>query len=225
MVCTIDRTCTGIVLGLIVRRVRRVKWFAVAGTCLFMTAFGILLRFRGSGGPSDVPGLIGGQFLLGLAGGLFAYPTQALVQAATRHEHVAVITSLYLATYNVGSSIGYRCVKTFSRILRPASTDDVRRFALLCSISGAVWTQRMPRLLVERLAGINPALAISVYEDPYTFAGEYAWGTPERDAVVSAYGEGQRLLVIMGLCLVSTSSLSQVSSSLLRSEGADYDAR
>lgn len=60
----------------------------------------------------------------------------------------------------------------------------------------------MPRLLVERLAGINPDLAASVYADPYTFAGQYAWGTPERDAVVAAYGEGQRLLVIMGLCLV-----------------------
>ena len=186
-----------------------------------MTAFGILLRFRGSGGPSDVPGLIGGQFLLGLAGGLFAYPTQALVQAATRHEHVAVITSLYLATYNVGSSIGYRCVKAGSSILKAASNDDVCDLVFLRSISGAVWTQRMPRLLVERLAGINPDLAISVYEDPYTFAGEYAWGTPERDAVVSAYGEGQRLLVIMGLCLVRSSLRSQVSRDRRRTRRAD----
>ena len=67
-------------------------------------------RFRGNEGVDGATaGLIGGQILLGISGGLLAYTTQvgpwiashhkkrllmlfqAAVQAATRHEHVAVI--------------------------------------------------------------------------------------------------------------------------------------
>lgn len=92
-------------LGIIVRYVRKLKWFIVTGTCLFTIAFGVLIHFRGGGsGSADVSGMIGGQFLLGFGGGMFPYPAQALVQAATDHEHVAMITALYLAVYQVGSA-------------------------------------------------------------------------------------------------------------------------
>lgn len=168
---------TGCALGLLVRYLRRVKWFIVLGTCLFMCAFAVLLEYRGTAGAADKAGLIGGQFLLGIAGGMFPYPTQALVQAACKHEYVAVITALYLAAYNCGSAIGF-------------------------SISGAIWTQRMPALLAEKLAGISPELATDIYADPYTFADTYAWGTPERMAAVDAYQEAQRLLIITGICMV-----------------------
>lgn len=69
--------CVGLVLGLIVRYIRRLKWFAVAGTCLFMVAFGVLVHYRGGGAPGagNISGMIGGQFLLGFAGGMFPYPT------------------------------------------------------------------------------------------------------------------------------------------------------
>lgn len=88
------------------RYLRRLKWFIVAGTCLFTVAFGVLIYYRGGGsdGSANTSGMIGGQFLLGFAGGMFPYPTQALVQAATQHEHVAIITALYLSTYNIGSA-------------------------------------------------------------------------------------------------------------------------
>lgn len=63
----------------------------------------------------------------------------------------------------------------------------------------------MPRLLQERLA--DAGLAASIYEDPYTFVAEYAWGTPERMAAVDAYQEAQRLLIITGICMVNGSNL------------------
>lgn len=86
--------CVGLTLGVIARYLRRLKWFIVAGTCLFMVAFGVLIYYRGGGnnGAANISGMIGGQFLLGFAGGMFPYPTQALVQAATSHENVAMIT-------------------------------------------------------------------------------------------------------------------------------------
>jgi SIT family siderophore-iron:H+ symporter-like MFS transporter len=56
---------TGTILGAIVIYVRRLKPFIVAGTLLFMAAFGILIRFRGGADGSNHAGIIGGQILLG----------------------------------------------------------------------------------------------------------------------------------------------------------------
>jgi SIT family siderophore-iron:H+ symporter-like MFS transporter len=56
---------TGTILGAIVLFVRRLKPFIVAGTFLFMAAFGILIRFRGGADGSSHSGIIGGQILLG----------------------------------------------------------------------------------------------------------------------------------------------------------------
>ncbi|EEP77330.1 hypothetical protein UREG_02179 [Uncinocarpus reesii 1704] len=165
---------TGCIAGLIVYRVRRLKPFIVAGTLLFMVAFGLLIHYRGGVGPSSHSGIIGAQVLLGIAGGLFPYPAQASIQAATKHEHVAVITGLYLACYNIGSALGN-------------------------SISGALWNQVLPKTLEARLG--NATKAAEVYANPLTWAPKNPVGTPDRDAVILAYQHVQRLLCITGICL------------------------
>ncbi|PWY85053.1 MFS general substrate transporter [Aspergillus heteromorphus CBS 117.55] len=165
---------TGSILGLVVFKVRRLKPFIVGGTLLFMVAFGILIYYRGGPTSSSHSGIIGGQILLGIAGGLFPYPAQASIQAATKHEHLAVVTSFFLACYNIGSALGG-------------------------SISGAIWTQVLPEELNKRLG--NATLAAQAYSDPFTFSTMHAMGTPDRDAVVGAYKYAQRLLCITGICL------------------------
>ncbi|KAF2086775.1 siderochrome-iron transporter Sit1 [Saccharata proteae CBS 121410] len=165
---------TGWALGVVVIFVRRLKPFIVFGTCLFMVAYGLLIHYRGGADSSNHSGVIGSQVLLGIAGGFFTYPAQASIQAATIHEHVAVITGVYLGIYNIGSAIG-------------------------ACISGAVWTQTLPGQLEKYLN--NSTLATSVYGDPLVFAEDYAIGTPERDAVIDAYRQTQRYLCITGICL------------------------
>lgn len=156
---------TGTALGLVVLRVRRLKPFIVFGCCLFIVAFGLLIRYRGGGG--GYSGIVGAQCVLGIAGGMFSYPTQASVQARTKHAHVAVVTGLYLAAYYIGSALG-------------------------STVSGAIWTQTMPGKLAHHLT--NSTLAASVYADPYTFANTYLPGTPEREGVTLAYMEVQKTL-------------------------------
>ena len=168
---------TGFILGFVVYRVRRLKPFIMVGVVLFLVAFGLLIRYRGSPTSSGHSGIIGSQVLLGLAGGLFAYPTQASIQVATQHEHLAVVTGIFLACYNVGSALG-------------------------ASVSGAIWTQVLPTKLENNLAGFgNATLATAVYADPFTFILSYPVGTPERTAVIDAYQSAQRLLCITGICL------------------------
>ncbi|KAF2500569.1 MFS general substrate transporter [Lophium mytilinum] len=166
---------TGVILGLVVVKVRRLKPFILSGTVLFLVAFGILIYFRGGSAGSSHSGLIGAQVLLGIAGGLFPYPAQASIQAATRHEHVAVITGLYLACYSIGSAFGN-------------------------TISGAIWTQVLPHQLKTHLGG-NDTLAEGAYGSPFMFVVNYTMATPERQAVVGAYRYTQRLLCITGICL------------------------
>ena len=168
---------TGFILGMVVYKARRLKWFIVAGTCLFMVAFGLLIHYRGSPSSPGQSGVIGAQVLLGIAGGMFPYPAQASIQAATKHEHVAVITGLYLATYNIGSAFGG-------------------------AISGTIWTNVLPTRLERNLAVFgNATLASATYADPFTITAQYPVGTPIRHAIIVAYQHAQRLLCITGICL------------------------
>lgn len=173
---------TGCIIGFIVRfRIPYLKPFIVAGTTLFLVAFGLLIRYRGGTGEAYRSGIIGAQILLGIAGGMFPYPTQASIQSATKHEHVAIITGLYLATYNIGSAFG-------------------------STVSGAIWTQVLPGEISSRMTeaefGANATTLVTyAYASPLQFILEYPVGTPERGALIGAYRHTQRLLCITGMCL------------------------
>ncbi|KAF9024138.1 MFS general substrate transporter [Hymenopellis radicata] len=165
---------TGTVLGFVVRYVRYLKPFIVFGVSLFFVAFGLLIRFRGGVGSSSHSAIIGAQIVLGIAGGMFSYPTQASIQANTRHEHMATVTALYLASYSIGSAFGG-------------------------TLSGAIWTNVLPEQLASRLG--NVTLAAEVYGSPLTYGLLYEFGSPERTAIVDAYKHTQRLLCITGIAL------------------------
>ncbi|RYP72749.1 hypothetical protein DL769_004365 [Monosporascus sp. CRB-8-3] len=179
----------GVATGFAVRAVHRVKPFAMAGTLVFILAMGLLIRYRN--GDTGVAGMIGSQVVLGVGGGLFAYPVQAMVQAAVPHEHMATMTALYLAFYQIGSALGN-------------------------AISTAIWTQALPGELARQLG--DAALAADAYSQPLTFIVTYVAGTPERAAMVAAYSHVQRYLAITGLCL---SVITFVASMFLRNFRVD----
>ncbi|KAJ4256788.1 ferrioxamine B transporter [Fusarium torreyae] len=172
---------TGTILGVIVYKVRRFKVFIVSGTVLFLVAFGLLIRYRGDPSGDNKSGVIGAQILLGIAGGMFPYPAQASLQAYVTHERLAVMTGIYLALYQVGSAFGN-------------------------AVSGAIWTQVLPVRLAENFASFgNDTLAIYTYSQPLSAiidpSGDFAVGTPYREAMIDAYKHVQRLLTITGICL------------------------
>jgi SIT family siderophore-iron:H+ symporter-like MFS transporter len=168
---------TGTILGLIVYKVRRFKVFIVSGTCLFLVAFGLLIRYRGNPSSDNKSGVIGAQILLGIAGGMFPYPAQASLQAYVTHERLAVMTGLYLAVYQVGSAFGN-------------------------AVSGAIWTQVLPVRLAQSFSSFgNETLAVYAYSQPLSAIIDFPVGSPERDAMIDAYKHVQRLLTITGICL------------------------
>lgn len=169
---------TGLFFGLVVYKLRRLKWIIVTGACLHLVAFGLLIQFRGGDG-ANYPGMIGAQVLLGVSCGMFTYAALASIQAATRHEHLAVITGVYFACFNVGGAIGN-------------------------AISGAIWTQILPGQLQNDLGQFgNATLVETVYNSPFTAIEDYPWGSPERKGIVASYRYTQRILCITGICIAA----------------------
>ncbi|RVX71343.1 hypothetical protein B0A52_04917 [Exophiala mesophila] len=168
---------TGLILGLIISKVRRLKPFILAGVLLWLVGYGLLVQYRGGIGSPSRSGVIGGQVILGIAGGFFPYPALVEIQAMAKHEHVAVLTSLLLTMSNMG-------------------------FALGNAVSGALWTQTLYKRLQADLAGFDDGtLAAAVYASPFAVLPEYPVGTPVRTAIISSYRYIQRLLSITGICM------------------------
>ncbi|GKU05837.1 mfs sit siderophore-iron:h+ symporter [Fusarium langsethiae] len=168
---------TGVVAGLVIFKIRRLKFIIVGGTLLFMVAFGVLIMYPGGASTSSKDGIIAAQILLGVAGGFFAYPTQASIQASASREHVAILTGLYLSFYNIGSAFG-------------------------TCLSGAIWTQTLYKSLKHNLAfQPDEGLAKAIYNNPFSIIPDYPAGTEIRDAIISSYSSVQRLLCIAGICV------------------------
>ncbi len=154
---------SGMLVGLVVYRLRRLKHIIIGGTLVFMFAFVLLILNSGGASDESRSGIIGAQILLGLAGGLFAYPTQASIQASASRDHVAILTGLYLSFYNVGSALG-------------------------TCLSGAIWTQTLYPSLESNLAfQPNETLARAVYNNPFKAVEGYPVGTEIRSAIIDSY--------------------------------------
>lgn len=172
----------GPLLGLVIVYFRRTKGFIMFGVVCWIIAMGILVHFRGDNNGTDfrmfVNGVIGAECLLGFGAGFYTYTTQVSIATCTNHEYMAVIISLYLASYNIGSALG-------------------------ASVSGAIYTNLLYDRMVEELskAGLDASLATQAYGLPFEFIVSYTWGTPERVAIVLAYAHVQRILCIVGLVL------------------------
>ncbi|CAG7566340.1 unnamed protein product [Fusarium equiseti] len=168
---------TGVLAGLVIFKIRRLKFIIVGGTLLFMGAFGLLIAYPGGASVSSKDGIVAAQILLGVAGGFFAYPTQASIQASASREHVAILTGLYLSFYNVGSAFG-------------------------TCLSGAIWTQTLYKSLKRNLSfQPDEGLAKAIYNNPFSIIPDYPVGTEIRDAIISSYSSVQRLLCIAGICV------------------------
>ncbi|KPM42782.1 Siderophore iron transporter 1 [Neonectria ditissima] len=170
-------TVSGMVVGLIIFKVRRCKPFVVGGVLIWFIAYGIMIHFRGGPGSSSQSGIIAGQILLGGAGAMFPFPNIVVAMAMAKHKDIAVLTSLWLTMNWVGYAVG-NCA------------------------SGAIWTQTLYQTLQQNLGPINNTLADAVYASPLTVVPNYPVGTPERVGIMESYRHIQHLLTIAGICFV-----------------------
>ncbi|KAF5251271.1 hypothetical protein FANTH_3563 [Fusarium anthophilum] len=166
----------GSILGPVVIKIRRLKEVILTGIALLFVGFGLIYHFRGGSGSKS--GVIGGEVMMGIAGGLFSWPTLILIQTVAQHEYIGVLISLVFTANAIGQALG-SCV------------------------SGAMWTQTLYKELEKNLAPFgNETLASAVYASPLTVVPQYPLGSPEREAIGMSYRFIQRNLSIVSLCLV-----------------------
>lgn len=175
---TFSSSLTVVVLGLVLMYVRRPKPFAIAGACLYAVAYGLLYHFRGGHDKGTLGGLIAGEVILGIGSGLNQNAVQVGLQAAVRHENLAIITATYFCMFQIGAALG-------------------------AAITGAIWTNTMEARIRAGLESVNApnaaTLAKQVYGNPLKFIQQYKPGTELRAAVDEAYRSEMRLLCISGL--------------------------
>lgn len=138
-------------------------------------ATGLMIKFRM---PDTHIGLVIMCEVLGsLAGGTFVMIEQIAVMASVPHRDVAVGLAMLALVTSVGGAIGQ-------------------------SISGAIWTNLMPSKLAQYLPQELQANATIIYGD-ITQQLEFPYGSPERDAIIKAYGETQKIMLIASLAALA----------------------
>ncbi|KAK5953383.1 MFS sugar transporter [Knufia fluminis] len=167
-------------IGLLIRYTGNFKWVAYSGVPIILLGTALLIPFRQPN--THVGILVMTQILNGLGSGIFATCGNLAVMAPVSHQEIAAVTAIWGMFGSIGASVGN-------------------------AIAGALWNNILPAQLYERLPEESKAQSATIFASLITQLS-YADGTPERDAIVGAYGYVQRRMVIAGaafipLCLAS----------------------
>lgn len=168
------------ITGVVIRYYTKPKWIAMGAVPLIALGTGLLVPFRQPG--INVGYVTMCQILNGAAGGILSVVMPIMVMASVTHQEVAVVLALHSLFAYIGSSVGI-------------------------AISGALWTNLLPAKLALYLPAELQSEVATIYGDITVQLG-YEWGSPAREAIVLAYGEVQRLMVIAGAAFVPVVAIS-----------------
>jgi hypothetical protein len=171
---SLTSTVTGPFFAWWIRYSGNFKWTAYSGIPIMLLGTALLIPFRA---PSTNPGVLAfTQVLVGLGSGIFSVCSTLAVMVPVTHQEIAVINAVYGLFGSFGSSIGY-------------------------AIAGAMWNNMLPEELYKRLPEASKPEYRTIFGD-INVQMAFADGTPERDAIVGAYADVQRKMVITGACFM-----------------------
>ena len=158
-----------LVVGAVIRWSGRFKWIALYfGVPLTILGVGLMIAFRQP--DVNVGFIIMCQIFIAFSGGTLVICEEMAAMAATSHQYIAVILAVEGMFANVGGAIG-------------------------STVAAAIWTGVFPKKLAEYLPVESQANLTSIYGD-LSVQLSYEVGSPTRDAIVRAYGDTQKLMII-----------------------------
>jgi hypothetical protein len=116
------------------------------------------------------------QLFNGISGAIFAGTTQLAVMAPVGHQDIAVVLAILGLFGSIGASIGM-------------------------AIAGALWTNVLPGVLYDALPEASKNMTAEIYGD-MVLQLSYPMGDPVRDAIIEAYADVQRKMVIAGSAFI-----------------------
>lgn len=121
-------TFFGVVAGVIILFTRRFKWFLVAGAAIRTIGFGLQIKYRTL--DTSMTQAVWAQIVQGIGGAFLGEVTTLLSQITVRHQDVAMVTSVYLTLFSLGSTIGLAIYNALLDSHFPAALD---KYATLLS--------------------------------------------------------------------------------------------
>lgn len=164
-------------VGYLIRRTGYFKWLWMLAIPLYILAQGLMIHFRR---PDQSVGFnIMCQVFIAFAGGTMIICQQVSVLAASTHNNAAAMLALLGLFGNSGGAVGN-------------------------TISGAIWTHSLPGSLQKYL----PAESLPDWETIYESLDvqlSYPMGSPTRMAIIQAYAEAQKRMLIGGTAIMGLS--------------------
>ncbi|KAI1150394.1 siderochrome-iron transporter MirB [Nemania diffusa] len=167
-------------VGLYTRWSGDFKWLAIVGGIPFATLGTVLLiHFRTPG--THVGYLVMCQLFNGISSEIWTLTAQLAIMASVTHQEIAAALALWSLFGSIGASIGL-------------------------AIAGALWTNILPAKLYEFLPDDAKDQVAEIYGS-IDVQLSYPMGSPIREAIIAAYGDVQRKMVIAGsaflpVCLI-----------------------
>ena len=162
----------GLLFAFLIRRSDRYKWAAIVALPIQLLMTGLLIQFRQPGTPIRL--LVMVEVCNAMCGAMMVAAQQLAIMSAVPHENVAVGLALLSMATSVGGSVGQ-------------------------TVSTALWTNTVERMIGEYLPLGMRDQKQAIYSSLEVQLG-FGWASPQRQAVVRAYGDAQRLMVIFGTC-------------------------
>ncbi|CAG7930650.1 unnamed protein product [Penicillium olsonii] len=162
------------IFGVLIRITGEYKWTAISGIPILLLGTALLVPFRQ---PATHVGILTmTQILTGLGTCIFSVCAQLAVMTMVTHQEVAVVMAIYGLFGSIGAAVGQ-------------------------AIAGGMWNNMTKNEMYARLPEESKHLAGVIFGDMVKQMS-YADGTPERAAIVGAYADVQRKMVIVGVCFV-----------------------
>jgi hypothetical protein len=146
------------------------KWFSYGGIPFVALGTALLIHFRKP--ETHVGLLVMCQVLNGIGTGIWAMCGELGIMASVSHQEIAVAIAIFYLFGGIGASVGF-------------------------AIAGGIWVNVLPNQLIKHL----PDDAKDQWADIYgslVIQQEWPVGTPIRDAIIAAYANVQRKMVIAG---------------------------
>lgn len=161
-------------VGYLIRRTGQFKWLMIAGLPLYALGEGLMIHFRQPG--HSIGWQVFCQILIAFGGSMFTIAEQVAVLAAATHNQAASALALLGLFGYIAGAIGG-------------------------SISGAIWTHTLPGALQKYLPEESLADWQSIYDD-IEVQLSYPVGDPTRTAIMHAYADAQRTMLIAGTSIL-----------------------
>ncbi|CAK7273772.1 hypothetical protein SEPCBS119000_005829 [Sporothrix epigloea] len=163
------------IVGALVRTTGRFKWIALYfGVPVNIIGAGLMIHFRQPNTPIGFIVLC--QILISFAGGAMVICDQMALMASVPHQYLAVGLALENMFANIGGGIG-------------------------SSIASAIWTGVFPTRLAHYLPDLSALDRQLIYGD-LSVQLSYKPGSPIRLGIESAYGDAQRMMLVVATCVM-----------------------